>query len=76
MPPFTVQYLCPRQGMFWQSPSRGTAFADFYAACRFADAMKPGAGLSRVLDRGGRRVYPKQLPQALNFFGTLLRVPA
>lgn len=65
MPPYTVQYLCPRQGMFWQGPQNGRPFVDFYAACRFAEVIKPGNGWARVLDRQGRRVYPQMLPAGL-----------
>ena len=65
MPPFIVQYLCPSQGWFWQGPQNGRPFLNFYSACRFADAIKPGRGWARVLDGRGQRVYPAILPAGL-----------
>ena len=56
MPPFVVQYLCPRQGPFWQG---GRVFQNFWVAVQEAKAMKPYGplGKARVVDARGVVVY-------------------
>lgn len=54
MPPFTVQYYCPRQGNFWQG---NRVVIDFNSACGWAAVMKPARGNARVVDATGQVVY-------------------
>jgi hypothetical protein len=56
MPPFVVQYLCPRQSPYWQG---NKAVPNFYAAMRWAVAMRPNGplGKARVVDARGVVVY-------------------
>jgi hypothetical protein len=56
MPPFLVQYFCPRQSRFWQG--RKTVM-NFQIACNLADVLKPNSplGRARVVDAHGHVVY-------------------
>lgn len=57
MPPFFVQYLCPKQSPNWQQGKRW--FQNFYLACLEAQMVKPRGPLAqaRVLDSRGVVVY-------------------
>ena len=53
---YRVQYLCPRQGPYWQ---RGKAppIMTLQDAINWAEILKPPLGSARVLDPLGRVVY-------------------
>ena len=71
MPPFTVEYFCPRQGLQWQRPQTTRLLTDLTVAAHWADVLKPNggvwintqqgrtflAGQARVLDARGMEVY-------------------
>jgi hypothetical protein len=55
MPPYTVQYLCPRQSPNWQSGNRSLySLAQARALCM---VVKPPRGWARVLDGYGNVVF-------------------
>jgi hypothetical protein len=54
MPPYTVQYLCPRQSPLWQG---GQSTYNFAAAKALCFVLKPPKGRARVLDGYGRVVF-------------------
>jgi hypothetical protein len=56
MPPFVVQYLCPRQSPYWQGNKR---VATFQQAVGWAQAMRPNGplGKARVVDARGVVVF-------------------
>ena len=57
MPPFVVQYPCPRQSLNWQQGAK--QFQNFYLACLEAQMVKPQGALAqaRVVDVRGVVVY-------------------
>jgi len=57
VPPFRVDYFCPRQSPNWQVGKSG--LGDFVRACQWATVLKPGAALgrARVVDARGVVVY-------------------
>lgn len=57
MPPYQVEYYCPRQGEFWQRPNGYPAINSFLAACNWAEVLKPPNGWARVVDGFGNVVY-------------------
>ena len=57
IPPFEVQYFCPRQGNFWQRPRGNSRIGSFEGACSLAALLKPAMGHSRVIDGAGVQVY-------------------
>ena len=56
MPPFVVQYYCPRQGPFWQG---GRPVATLRQAVALAQVLKPASplGHARVVDARGVVVF-------------------
>lgn len=54
MPPFTVQYFCPRQSPFWQGKG---SFGNLFGAIAWAEIVKPPTGHARVLDAYGNVVF-------------------
>jgi hypothetical protein len=56
MPPFVVQYLCPRQSPYWQG---GKMVPNFWAAVEWAKALRPNGplGRARVVDARGVVVF-------------------
>jgi hypothetical protein len=45
VPPFSVQYLCPRQSPYWQG---GKPMLSFWAAVEWAKAMKPNGPFGKA----------------------------
>jgi len=58
VPPFRVEYYCPRQSLSWQS-GLNRMFANFQVACGWAQSLKPNSltGHARVIDARGLVVY-------------------
>jgi hypothetical protein len=56
VPPFRVEYYCPRQGHFWQS-GNAPPQNDYVSACAWANLLKPPQGSARVLDAAGEVVF-------------------
>ena len=63
MPPFFVEYYCPRQSSNWQRwgagllSRAGKAFLDFGAAQSMADSLIWQYHAARVVDRAGVPLY-------------------
>jgi hypothetical protein len=57
MPPFFVQYLCPKQSPMWQQGAK--QFQNFYLACLEAQMVKPRGALAQasVVDQRGIVVF-------------------
>jgi len=57
VPPFRVQYFCPRQSRFWQGG--GFAFWNYVDACMEAQILLPNSpdGHARVLDARNVVIY-------------------
>ena len=51
---YWVEYLCPRQGPYWQAA--GGPFP-YQIAVHRAQIVKPPLGSARVIDQAGRIVY-------------------
>ena len=51
---YRVQYLCPRQGQYWQGNGQAPTLQQAIAV---AQIIKPPMGFARVLDPYGRVVY-------------------
>ena len=63
MPPFRIEYLCPRQSPYWQALTEGLFFKTPVLFERFEDAQANCNGLvwqyhsARVLDATGQLCY-------------------
>jgi hypothetical protein len=63
MPPFSIEYLCPRQANFWQPYREGIIFktvkyfGDFQSAEMVCNSLIWQYHSAHVLDASGRVVY-------------------
>lgn len=59
MPPYRVEYYCPRQSPYWQGPRNQAAIYDLSQAIGIANMLKPNSpqGHARVVDVAGNVVY-------------------
>jgi len=57
MPPFQVEYFCPSQSPYWQTPRGVFPIMSLQQAIAWAQVLKPGRGSARVVDSTGTVQY-------------------